>query len=525
MAGKDRYLLNRDGRYFARIVVPKNLQAVLGKSELRVALGSDRRLALKELATAVSALQLQIGRAERQLPETGPAPLPHVRFAMTFDEIAKQNYVARLAQDDAARLVQGYANIAIDTDFAVDLRNGIAGKLTNHELAVLVGHRIEGFKEFGNTAEEFGSIGWRDLAQKLCRSEYEALVRVQERDEGDFEGEAQNVLFRPSKPPQPILPGVSIRQLVEDYNASQKLVGKGRGAETRWAPVFNHLIKFVGHDDARKLTKQNLIAWRDQSLLEGRSGRTVGTVWLAAVKAVLSWAVGEDRLDTNVAAGVRQASSRSALSRPKGYTDSEAQTLLQATWNYEPSSDREYAETIAAKQWVSLLCALTGARVTEITQLRKKDVRCEGTIWILRLSPDAGTLKVGDYRDVPIHPQLIELGFLKFVDGSEPGPLFYRCANVEGERSGARAVSGKISEWLNKQQLVPAGVRPSHGWRHRFMTVAYEVKASERIVRAICGHGDRNVGETYGDVTVKARLPVIMLFPRYRLSPRTKFSC
>ena len=52
------------------------------------------------------------------------------------------------------------------------------------------------------------------------------------------------------------------------------------------------------------------------------------------------------------------------------------------------------------------------------------------------------------------------------------------------------------------------------------MTVAYEVKASERIVRAICGHGDRNVGETYGDVTVKAKLPTIELYPHYDLLPK-----
>ena len=50
MAGKVRHLLNRDGRYFARLVIPKELRPYLdGKTELRTPLGPDYRTALKKL--------------------------------------------------------------------------------------------------------------------------------------------------------------------------------------------------------------------------------------------------------------------------------------------------------------------------------------------------------------------------------------------------------------------------------------------------------------------------------------------
>jgi hypothetical protein len=59
MAGKTRYLLNRDGRYFARLTVPPDLREYLkgddkGKRELREPLGGDRRIALKLLPGVVA---------------------------------------------------------------------------------------------------------------------------------------------------------------------------------------------------------------------------------------------------------------------------------------------------------------------------------------------------------------------------------------------------------------------------------------------------------------------------------------
>ncbi|MEH6521307.1 DUF6538 domain-containing protein [Sulfitobacter sp.] len=52
-----RHLVNRSVRYHARLVVPKDLREVLGKTELRVPLGGDYRQALKLLPSAVAQLQ------------------------------------------------------------------------------------------------------------------------------------------------------------------------------------------------------------------------------------------------------------------------------------------------------------------------------------------------------------------------------------------------------------------------------------------------------------------------------------
>ena len=78
----------------------------------------------------------------------------------------------------------------------------------------------------------------------------------------------------------------------------------------------------------------------------------------------------------------------------------------------------ESAGTFAAKRWVPWLAAYTGARVGKLAQLRKQDVAREGEHWIIRLTPDAGTIKTNEARTVVLHPHLVELGFPAFV-----GPL------------------------------------------------------------------------------------------------------
>jgi len=521
MAGKVRNLLNRDGRYFARLVVPKELVRFVGKTELRTPLGSDYREALKKLPGAVALLQHEIALAERRAVEAGQKNVTIGRYPLAPDQIALRNYQARLAFDDAARNDPRYASVGIDDALVAKLRDGMAGRLDDAGLAEVVGDRIERFRHLGNTTAEPGTDEWRILARAMCISEYEALSRVAERDEGDFTGQPSNPIIKDAVPIADEKPPVPLKQLLIDYVASRKVIGKGKGIERRWTPVFVDLVKYIGHNDARRLTKQNLMDWRDERL-KTLAAKTVSHVYLASVRSVLKWAVENDKLEVNVAEKVRQAVPRKQRSREKGFTDDEAVVILRAARDHIPvvtdnPATMELPQTTAAKRWSPILCAFTGARIAEITQLRKQDFREEGRTHVMRIRPDAGTVKAGDYRDVPLHPQLIEMGFMSFVDASPDGPLFYRDSPGRNPASAARAVAGHISEWLQGLGVIPAGVQPSHGWRHRFKTVGQEQGISDRTLDAIQGHASKTAGDDYGDVTIKARKIAIDRLPRYEL--------
>lgn len=525
MAGTVRNLLNRDGRYFARLVVPKQLRQFIGKTELRSPLGPDRREAMKKLPGAVALLQHEIALAERRAVDAGQRQVTIGRYPLAADQIALRNYQSRLAFDDQLRNMDARHSAGyVDERLVAQLRDGIAGRLTNEELQALVGERIEYYRRLGNTTAEPGSEEWRTLARAMCISEYEALSRVAERDEGDFTGSPTNPIIANAVPVVDEKPRVAIKRLLTDYIASRVIIGKGRGIQKRWTPVFADLVKFVGHDDARRLTKQNLMEWRD-ARLNTLSAKTVGDVYLASVRTVLKWAVENDKLEENVAANVRQQVPKKQRSREQGFTDAEALIILRAARDHAPAirdnhAAMEHPATTAAKRWSPILCAFSGARIAEITQLRKEDFRKEGETHVMRIRPDAGTVKAGNYRDVPLHPQLIDMGLLNFVDASPGGPLFYPNRKGAKPAGAAKTVAGRVSEWLQGLGVIPEGVPPSHGWRHRFKTVGREEGISDRVLDAIQGHASKTQGDDYGDVTLKARKAAIDRLPYYPIDQK-----
>lgn len=70
------HMAKRRGRYHARIAAPKDLRAVIGKTELCKPLGGDCRHALRLLPGAVAQLQHEIAAAERKIATTPPGSRP-----------------------------------------------------------------------------------------------------------------------------------------------------------------------------------------------------------------------------------------------------------------------------------------------------------------------------------------------------------------------------------------------------------------------------------------------------------------
>src|SRR5258705_9315046 len=99
----------------------------------------------------------------------------------------------------------------------------------------------------------------------------------------------------------------------------------------------------------------------------------------------------------------------------RGFTDDEAKVILRAALE----------ATDPVRRWVPWIGAYTGARISEICQLRAEDVVKVDDIWCMKFDPEAGSLKTsGSERIIPVHPALIENGFLKFATTVKSGPLF-----------------------------------------------------------------------------------------------------
>ncbi|WP_269929988.1 tyrosine-type recombinase/integrase [Aminobacter sp. HY435] len=280
----------------------------------------------------------------------------------------------------------------------------------------------------------------------------------------------------------------------------------------------NTVLRFkevLGHDDAQRITKDDVIAFRDARLAEGKSWNTVYMGDMATLRALFAWALAHPRLGitANPAEGIKApVKSRPKVTRSKGFTPEEASALL-AHADGVKAGNKDTAWTVRAKRWVPWLCAYTGARVSEVVQMRKQDLRKEGDNWVLTITPDAGSVKTGQYREVVLHADLVEQGFPGMVEGLKSDAVFTK-GGTPLEVSNMNTV---LVAFARKVVTDPA-VRPNHGWRHLFKTVGREVGISDSILDAICGHAAKSVGQGYGSVTIRAQAEALGKFPKFRLA-------
>jgi hypothetical protein len=181
----------------------------------------------------------------------------------------------------------------------------IAGRAGDDELVAWGGAQIERFRAVGNLDAEPGSDEWRVIARALCSAELEALARVAERDEGDFTGTPTAPIIKGSQPQENADAWVNLTDLWSDYVQSRVQAGFMRYGGKRQRPVIENLRKFVKRNNASRITKKDLLAWRDH-LMNDLSAKTVNDIYLSAVRALFTWAVENDCLPENVASSIRQ---------------------------------------------------------------------------------------------------------------------------------------------------------------------------------------------------------------------------
>lgn len=329
-------------------------------------------------------------------------------------------------------------------------------------------------------------------------------------------------------PDHPIAPQRGKARLVlsmlETFDAYSKATGMSVGVAKEWRSAVARLSTFLGHDDVAAITAPDVMRWRDNLLAgEKRHGgaRDPLTVrkTLAGVKAMLTWAVQEQRLTANVAAQVIVRAPRKPKLRERAFTPSEAKAILTAS--LVPVKGRMADTHKLARRWIPWLCAYTGSRVNEMSQLRGRDVALKDGVWTIHITPEAGTVKTGEARTVPMHEHLVAQGFPEVVKALGDGPLFYdpgRQRSVAAGNRHTKKVGERIGAWVRKDVgITDPGVAPNHGWRHTFKTAAYAADIQEAISSAIQGHAAATVGRSYNATSLRTMADAMARIPRFEV--------
>jgi len=320
---------------------------------------------------------------------------------------------------------------------------------------------------------------------------------------------------------------LAITDLFKSWEKDHLAAGKSPRTVGDFRQKALSLIAFLGHDEALKVTSEDIVAWCDDLQHKQSIGaRTVSQKYLSVIKLIFAIGVEKRKVASNPAKDNKVRYSTPKKTRPQGFTEREALAILKATFAEPETLGRRSEENKRAIRWLPWICAFTGARITEAAQLRTNDLIDEDGLLCLRITPDAGSVKSGNYRVVPIHPQLVEMGLPAMIRCLPEGPVFYHLRPHRGKVSDpverAQSVGGKVGKWVRDVVgITDPVVQPNHAWRHRFKTTAREIGMDVEIRDAIQGHEDGRSASDYGEVTIKAMWRHIQRMPRYKVTAQS----
>ena len=322
----------------------------------------------------------------------------------------------------------------------------------------------------------------------------------------DWDAPVHNV--EPAKPK-----GTKLSTILERWQAEAKPAPSTLETYQRAVRMFTERL---GHEDTARITKTDVLVFKDARIAAGISAKTVNDGDLSALRGLFNWAIANELMESNPASGVKAAGAKTQRTRSKSLSREEAKLILSASLSTEKG--REHLERWAGRRWAPWLMAYMGARVGEIVQLRRQDVFKTDGIWCRNITPEAGRVKTGEARIVPLHEHLLEMGFPEFVQSAPNERLFlWRVRKGTADIEAAKQQLQRFArEALGIQPN--SGLQPNHAWRHTFKTIGFEAGIDERVLDAIEGHAPKSVGGRYGDVTPRAMAKALSRFPRFDLS-------
>jgi integrase len=345
---------------------------------------------------------------------------------------------------------------------------------------------------------------------------FNAFTRLEDIARGNYSPDETAVHFPPYQElSSNVRPQLRIMALFEDW---AKAVQPATSTLDRWSSVFNTANDHFS--DATRIDFADARAWMNGLINEDRSAHTVATVWWTALKTVFAWAVVEKLVENNPFRELRINVPRKTIEREtKAFSQEEAQIILAAALACDDTKSHDER----ARRWVPWICAYSGARAGEITQLRGIDIQKRECDYFARLTPSAGKIKTRKARTIPLHEHLIAQGFLTFVEAAQGAPLFYNSKRTSGSapgekrprQSSAERTRGRLGSWVRSIGIVDPELSPNHAWRHTFKARAAREGMDERYSDAITGHAPASAGRSYTTPIPEDLAQAMKSFPRY----------
>jgi integrase len=141
----------------------------------------------------------------------------------------------------------------------------------------------------------------------------------------------------------------------------------------------------------------------------------------------------------------------------------------------------------SAAYWLPLLGLYSGARCSELCQLRTDDIKKESGVWTMQIHDGEPTQRIKTIaarRSIPIHAELLRLGFIHYWDSIEKGSLWPKLPKREGKAGG---YFSQFFGQLRAELGIPASMS-FHSFRHSARTNLVCAGVAESVIDRLLGH-------------------------------------
>jgi len=280
------------------------------------------------------------------------------------------------------------------------------------------------------------------------------------------------------------------RRHVREFREAAQLVPKRRIGKLRKAPL------------------PKLVEWSREHPGTVCIGAATINKWLTCLQGVLNWArkngvIPDEAPWADPVAGMRLKEARSQR-RP---WEPEELLVLFGSSIYIQGA-RPIGGKGEAAYWLPLLALYSGARLNELAPMCANDVKFDAAsgvrfLTVIEDAEDGRRLKTEtSVRAVPIHPELMRIGFMEFVDqvrsnGGQSARLFPKLQ--QGSKGG---FGEAFSKWFGRYKRslgIDNEQSVFHSFRHGFKDALRAAGVNEDVNDALTGHSGGNaVARGYG---------------------------
>ena len=260
------------------------------------------------------------------------------------------------------------------------------------------------------------------------------------------------------------------------------------------SPVFRNLTVQAIIDAHAALPPDRQKAIITQRTVQ-RHFSVLSALW---VQALPRGEVGE-----NIFSGFRFAAAKQAIDQRAMWTPEELASLFATPiWTgYRSEGRRSTPGSLIRRDehfWLPLIAVFSGLRQEEICQLHNEDIRAADGIFYFDINsrPPRKLKNRTAVRKVPIHPELIRLGFLTHVDDARrAGAIRVFPAFEPGGADGrlGHAYSKGFTRYREAVGLRRTGL-DFHSFRHTATTLMHQAGVERSVIDHVTGHASG--GET-----------------------------